>query len=150
MNRALKTVIFWAVIVCSSFLLWQSVKSGTNQQPAPEISYSQFISQVADGQIAKVTIAGNVVRGYDNKGAAFKVISPSDHSMMLQTLQQHGVQIWFKEMPEQGWTTWFMSLAPLILLAVLWFFMIRQMKRRTSGTPPGSPPPPETQNRFGP
>jgi ATP-dependent Zn protease len=71
---------------------------------------------------------------------------------MLDALQQHGVEIWFRETPEQGWPNWILNLAPLVLLAALWFFMIRQMQKRRSGGdgPSSSTPPQESKPRFGP
>jgi cell division protease FtsH len=155
MNRTLKTLIFWMVIVVSAFLLWQSVRSGANEKSAPEISYSQFLSQIANNEISKVTIAGSVVHGYDAKGASFRVIAPPNQSVMLESLQEHGAEIWFKETPEQGWSNWIMNLLPLVLLAALWFFMIRQMKtasqaRAVAQRVSGSTSSPESQPRFGP
>ena len=155
MSSVAKTVIFWAVIIVSAFLLWQVVKGGPDNQRTPEISYSQFVSQVADGQISKVAITGSVVRGYDTKGGSFRVIAPPNQSMMLQTLEEHGVEVWFKETPEQGLPNWLLNLAPMVMLAALWFFMIRQMNRasrlRASAQPvPGSTLPQDSQPRFGP
>jgi cell division protease FtsH len=155
MRSVTKTVIFWAVIAVSAFLLWQVVRSGASDQHTPEISYSRFVSQVAAGQISKVTIAGSVARGYDTKGNSFRVIVPPNQSMMLQALQEHGVEIWFKETPEQGWPTWIMNLLPLILLAALWVFMIRQMQtagqvRAAAQRTSGSSSSPDPQPRFGP
>ena len=154
MNRTMKTIIFWAVILVSAVLLWQVVRSGANEQRVPELSYSQFLSQIANNQISKVTIAGSVVHGYDTKGSSFRVIAPPNQSAMLESLQEHGVEIWFKEAAEQGWPNWIMNLMPLILLAALWFFMIRQMQKgnrlRASGSATGSPSPSVSQTRFGP
>ena len=152
MSSVAKTVIFWMVIVVSAFLLWQVVRSGGAAQAVPEISYSEFLGRVAVGQVSKVTIAGSVVHGSDAKGGSFRVIAPSSQSAMLEVLQQHGVEIWLKEIPEQNWPNWMLNLAPLILLAALWFFMIRQMQRRRSvanGTS-SSTPPQGSQPRFGP
>jgi cell division protease FtsH len=152
MNPVVKTVVFWSVIVASAFLLWQTVKSGGPAQAVPEISYSDFLARVASGQISKVTIAGNVVRGSTANGGSFRVVVPSNQFAVLQALQEHGVEIWFKETPEQGWPTWILNLAPLILLAALWFFMIRQVQRRRSvgDGPPNSTLPQEPNARFGP
>ena len=130
MNKTIKTLIFWATIFVSAFLLWQVVRAGNGAAQLPEISYSSFLSQVADGKVSKVTIAGSVVRGYDSNGGSFRVIAPPNQSAMLETLQQHGVEIWFRESREQGWPGWVLNLAPLVLLAALWFFMIRQIQRR--------------------
>jgi cell division protease FtsH len=155
MSSVAKAVIFWAVIVVSAFLLWQVVRSGGPAQAVPEISYSEFLGRVADGQVSKVTIAGSVVHGSNSKGGSFHVIAPANQSAMLEALQEHGVEIWFREVPEGNWPNWLMNLAPLILLAALWFFMIRQMQKRGKARfvnqgPPGSASSPETPPRFGP
>jgi ATP-dependent Zn protease len=78
-----KTVLFWLVIVVSAYLLWQVVKANPANQNTPEISYSRFLAQVAEGQVTRVTIAGSVVRGYDSKGGSFRVIAPQNQSAML-------------------------------------------------------------------
>lgn len=129
----IKAVLFWTVILVGAVLLWQVVRGGgTSGQagPVPEISYSRFMSEVADGQVARVTITGNVGQGYDKKGGSFRVIVPADKSQVMQALQQHSVEIWFKDTTDQSWPSWILNLAPLILLAALWFFMIRRIRRR--------------------
>src|SRR5580700_11631723 len=110
MNSVVRTVLFWAVIVVSAFLLWQVVRSGSSAQPVPEISHSDFLSRIASGQVGRVIISG------------------------------------------QGWPNWILNLVPLILLAALWFFMIRQMQKRNSASsgPPTYTPPQESKPRFGP
>jgi len=152
MNSVVKTILFWTVIVVSAFLLWQVVRTGGTAQAVPEISYSEFLARVASGQVSKVTIAGSVVRGSGAKGGSFRVIAPSNQTAMLDALQQHGVDIWFKETAEHVWPNWVLNLAPLILLAALWFFMVRQIQRRRSGGdgPSAYTPPPESKLRFGP
>lgn len=151
MNSGLKTVLFWMVIVVSAFLLWQTVKSGSPAQAAPEISYSAFIAKVTSGQVSNVKITGNLVRGVDTTGGSFRVSVPSNKAEMLNTLQQHGVEVCFKETSEQSWLTWILNLMPLVLLAALWFFMIRQMqKRRSAGSEASSSIPGQGPNpRFG-
>jgi cell division protease FtsH len=152
MNSLIKTVLFWTVIVVSAFLLWQTVKSGSTAQSVPAISYSDFLTRVAGGQVSMVTIAGCVVRGVDAKGGNFRVVGPANQTWMLEALQQHGVDIWFQETSEQGWPSWVLNLMPLVLLAALWFFMIRQMqKRRLGGNESvGSTPAQGPNPRFGP
>ncbi len=151
MNSVVKTAVFWMVIVVSATLLWQVVKTGSTAPAVPEISYTEFFARVASGQISKVTIAGNVVRGSDPKNGNFRVIAPANQTAMLDALQQHGVDIWFKETPEQSWPNWILNLAPLVLLAALWFFMIRRMQgRRSVGEGPSSfTPPQDSKPRFG-
>ena len=143
MNSGVKAVAFWLVIVLSAFLLWQVVRSGPNQQTTPEISYSEFLSQVESGNVAKVTISKNQGYGTYRDNSSFRVTAPPTQEGMLQTLRQNNVQVWFRDTDNQGWPAWAMNLAPLVLLAALWFFMIRQTKSRkvqtqTNAMTPGS------------
>jgi cell division protease FtsH len=62
-NSNVKNFVFWAVVLISAFLLWQVVKAGQNEQKIPEVSYSEFLSQVEAGNVINVSISGNVVNG---------------------------------------------------------------------------------------
>ena len=112
---------------------------------------SRFFAQVSDGKVSKVTIVGSVVHGYDTSGSSFRVVVPANRAEMMAALQQHGVEVWFKEAPEQSWPNWLLNLAPLVLLAALWFLMIRRIQKG-SATPSGTPvadPRQDSQTRFG-
>lgn len=133
MDPTVKKVVFWLVIVVSALLMWQAVKAGPEQQKVPEISYSEFLSQVEAGSVDKVTISGNLVNGRYHDGRAFRVTGPSSQERMLTELREKNVGIWFKN-DNTSRSVWLLNLAPLILLAALWFFMIRQMRQRTNSS----------------
>jgi cell division protease FtsH len=136
LDRSVKTVIFWFVIVLAAVLLWQTVRSGGSSRRVPEISYSEFLSQVEAGRVSKVTISGTEIYGSYRDNREFRVIGPSSQADMLYTLHQNNVEIWFRQSSQGGWGSWLLNLAPLVLLAVLWFFMIRQMRLKRSAAPP--------------
>jgi cell division protease FtsH len=125
-----KRAVFWLIIVISASLLWQVVKSGPNKQQLPEISYSEFLSKVESGSISKVIISKNQIDGRYRDDQSFRVTAPASQEGMLQILHQKGVEIWFKDATSGDSSTWVMNFAPIILLGVLWFFMIRQMNLR--------------------
>lgn len=141
MNSTAKTLVFWLVIAVSAFLLWQTVKGGQNKQPeTPEISYSEFLSQVEAGNVAKVSISKTQVNGSYRDGRSFRLTGPTSQEGMLQTLHQKSVEIRFTDAAEGNWSgAWLSNIAPLILLAVLWLFMIRQMKQRQAQPPANRP-----------
>jgi cell division protease FtsH len=129
-----KTVVFWLVIGIAALLLWQVVKGGQNGQKIPEISYSEFLSQVESGNVSKVTISKSQVTGRYRNNDLFRVTAPTSQEGMLQILHEKNVEIWFTDAAAGDWPTWLMNLAPLVLLAALWFFMIRQLRlRQTQG-----------------
>ncbi len=141
MNPTIKTVVFWLVILISAFLLWKVVQAPGIQPKTREISYSEFLSQVDAGNVVKVTISQNQVYGKYYDGSPFRVTVPASQEGMLQSLRQKKVQIVVRDTSGGGFGfqllgTW----APLIVLAALWFFMIRQMqaKRGSGGTDRGA------------
>jgi cell division protease FtsH len=127
-NSTVKTVGFWLVIVLSVFLLWQVVKAGSSGQKEAEVNFSQFMSDVDQGAVKEVTITGMEVRGKKSDGTAFHTTAPANYPQMIDTLRGKGVMINFRDISNGGWPTWLLNFAPLILLAALWFFMIRQMQ----------------------
>ena len=129
MNSTVKTVVFWLVIVLSAFLLWQVVKNSSGGQKDKEINLSQFMVDVNQGNVSEVTINGQEVRGkYKNDKSQFHVTIPPNYPDVYKTLQDKGVQVNVRDISGGGWPSWLFNLAPIILLAALWFFMIRQMQ----------------------
>ena len=129
MNSTVKTVVFWLVIVLSAFLLWQVVKTSGGSQKDKEINFTQFMTDVNQGNVGEVTINGQEVRGkYHNDKSQFHTTVPANFPDMYKTLQDKGVSVNIRDVSGGGWPSWLFNLAPIILLAALWFFMIRQMQ----------------------
>jgi cell division protease FtsH len=129
-NSTVKTIVFWLVIVVSAFLLWQVVRAGSGGEKEKAINFSQFMSDVQQGDVKEVTINGQEVHGkFSNENEAFQTTIPTNYPDTIKALQDKGVSINVKNTSSDSWTltllgTW----GPLILLAALWFFMIRQMQ----------------------
>jgi len=128
-NSTIKTTVFWLVIVLTGVLLWQVFKNGAGNAKQREINFSEFMSQVGQGNVAGVTVNGTDVNGtYRNDKAGFHTTVPPNYPDMYKVLQDKGVNITVKDAQAGSWPTWLLNLAPLILLGALWFFMIRQMQ----------------------
>jgi cell division protease FtsH len=128
-NSTVKTVIFWLVIVVSAILLWQVVRSGSATQKEQPINFSEFLTNVDQGNVSEVTINAQELRGKFKDGKAFNTTAPVNYPDMIKALRDKGVNINVRDVTNGSWPlqllgTW----APLILLAALWFFMIRQMQ----------------------
>jgi cell division protease FtsH len=129
LNSTVKTVVFWLVIVLSGVLLWTVVKSGGGGAKEQEINFSSFMSQVEQNNVSEVTIQGLDVRGkFRNENATFHTTTPANYDEMIKILRDKGVNITVKDMSTGTWLQTGLSLLPLLLLAALWFFMIRQMQ----------------------
>jgi len=145
MNPTVKTVLFWLVILVAAFLLWKVVQIQSHEPTSPEISYSEFLSQVEAGNVVRVTISKNQINGRYKNDEAFHVTGPASQDGMLETLHQKDVEIWIRDTDSSS-STLLMNLLPFLLLAGLWFFMIRKMKlvkrAQTQDGQTGSPPAP--------
>jgi cell division protease FtsH len=128
-NSTVKTVLFWAVIMVSAFLLWQVVRTGSNSQKDKDINLTQFWTDVNQGNVREVTITGQEVRGkYKNDNSGFHLSIPLNYSDIYKPLLEKGVNVNVRDISNGTWPSWILNLAPLVLLAALWFFMIRQMQ----------------------
>ena len=59
MNSTLKSLVFWVVLVLVGGLVWNfSTRFQTAQKPE---TFSEFMSKVDAGQVARVTITGNEI-----------------------------------------------------------------------------------------
>jgi cell division protease FtsH len=128
-NSTVKTVIFWLVIVVSAILLWQVVRSGSAAKTEKPINFSEFLTNVDQGNVNEVTIDAQQLRGKFKDNTGFTTTAPVNYPDMIKALRDKGVNITVRDVTNGSWPlqllgTW----APLILLAALWFFMIRQMQ----------------------
>jgi cell division protease FtsH len=128
-NSTVKTVAFWLVIGLSALLLWEVIQQGRGGQKEAEINSSQFMSELAQGNVSEVTVDGQNVRGKYRNGSGFHTTVLVNYPDMFKTLYEKNVSVNVKDVNGGSWPlqllgTW----APLILLGALWFFMIRQMQ----------------------
>jgi cell division protease FtsH len=128
-NSTVKTVLFWLLIGVSALLLWTVVKGARDNQKDKEVNFSQFMSDVDQGNVREIAVDGMQVRGKYRDGSAFHTTAPANYPDMIKTLRDKNVSMSFRDvnsgsLPLQLLGTW----APLILLGALWFFMIRQMQ----------------------
>ena len=87
------------------------------------------MTDVDQGNVKEVTINWQEVRGkFANDGSTFHTTVPTNYPDMIKMLRDKGVNINVRDASSGSWPSWLLNLAPLILLAALWFFMIRQMQ----------------------
>jgi len=100
----------------------------TRQTTQTPMEYSQFIDEVKQGRIAKVTIEGRTIKGTKADGRRFTTYTPSD-PWMVSDLLKAGVAIDAKPEEEPSllmniFVSWF----PMLLLIAVWIFFMRQMQ----------------------
>jgi cell division protease FtsH len=128
LNKFLRNVGFYLLIilVAISIIDYFSTKNTTKQ----EVNYTDFLSQVEQGSVSKVTIVDNIIKGTLQDGTEFTTVtpnSPNADANLVKTLQDKGVMIKAENPPEPPWwTTMFSSILPMVLLIGVWFFLMQQ------------------------
>ena len=123
-NFALWVIIF--LLVVALVLLFQNPGQRAQSQ---DISFSQLLTEVDQGHVREVTIAGAEISGHFNDSRAFSTYAPNDPSL-VQNLYKKNVSITAK--PPSDGNSWLVTLLvnglPLIAFIGVWIFMSRQMQ----------------------
>jgi cell division protease FtsH len=125
LNSIVKNIAIWVIIAVILMTVFNQF-SGKNSEN--QIVYSQFINEVKEGRVAKVTIEGRALHGETNDGKKFNSYAPYDPGMMGDLLKNN-VKVEAKPEQEQSLLVsilinWF----PMILLIGVWIFFMRQMQ----------------------
>ena len=131
MNQSiLRNLAFYALMF---FVVWTvaDYMSGSHQPPqATALSYSDFNAKVKAGEVDKVVLVQNNIRGTLTDGTEFTTIAPdapnSDQELYAR-LADKGVNISAENPPEPPWwQTMLTSLIPIAILIGFWFFIMQQ------------------------
>ncbi|SMN12231.1 Cell division protein FtsH [uncultured Candidatus Thioglobus sp.] len=108
-----KNLLFWLVLgsVLSSIFGQFNLGEKSN-----DITYSQFIQNVKQGDVSDVTISGDRIKGTNVSGKQFSTYSPRDLGLMGDLLD-NGVNVVAKPPEKDGFFKQLLiSLAPILLL----------------------------------
>ncbi|HYC25324.1 MAG TPA: ATP-dependent zinc metalloprotease FtsH, partial [Roseiarcus sp.] len=129
MNPNIRNFALWVIIFLLVLALVTLFQSPGQKAPTSEISFSQLLTEVDQGHVSEVTIAGPEITGRFTDNRAFSTYSPSDPSL-VDTLYKKNVKISAK--PPSDGNSWLMTLLvnglPLIAFLGVWIFLSRQMQ----------------------
>jgi cell division protease FtsH len=128
LNSTLKSLVFWMVLVVVGVIVWNL---STRFQPNYKAqSFSEFMSAVDNGSVARVTITGNEITGTMKGGddANFRTYAPPQYEGLANKLIDRGVIVTAKEPTTSPWAALLYSWAPILLMIGFWIFFMRQMQ----------------------
>ena len=129
MNANLRNFALWVIIVLLLLALFTLFQNPGQRTQSQEISFSQLLTQVDQGQVRDVLIQGPEIHGTFTDGRGFQTYAPNDPSL-IDKLYKKGVSITARA--QQNDVPWFVSLLiswlPFIALIGVWIFLSRQMQ----------------------
>ena len=129
MKNFSKNIILWIVIGLLLIALFNLFQNSSSTNSNSEISFSDFLIAVDNGNISEVKIVGNNVTGFFDDGRSFSTYSPN-YPELIGKLSESGVKI-VAEPSDRSMhpilsvlLSWF----PMLLLIGVWIFFMRQMQ----------------------
>jgi cell division protease FtsH len=125
-NSTLKSLLFWTVLFVIGVLIWNV--STRLQRPERRVSFSEFMSWVDSGSVAKVEIVGQEITGTTKANEQFHAYVPTQYEGLANKLMERQVQITAKEPTASPWASLLLGWAPTLLIVGFWLFFMRQMQ----------------------
>jgi cell division protease FtsH len=123
-----KSIAIWLVVALVLMTVFNQFNSRPQQTTPSQLDYSQFLEEVKQGHITKVTIEGRTLKATTTEGNHITSYAPSD-LWMVSDLLKNGVKIEAKPEEEPSFLmNIFVSWFPMILLIGVWIFFMRQMQ----------------------
>ncbi len=128
MNSNVKTAVIWVVIIMVVVMLWAVVRTGRTR-PDAQLSFSQLMTEIDQGKIKSVTIAGTEVHGeYKDDNQELHSVIPANYPQLIDEMKAKGVEIKIQKESAGNWVTILINAVPFVLLLGFWIFMMRQMQ----------------------
>ncbi len=128
-NNLLKNLAVWLLIGFLVFLIIDFYKTNNTVQQSRVVSYSNFLTDVKNGNVSRVEIRGNNITGEYSNGTLFSTYSPNDPSL-IDKLEKNNIEIIAQPLEKNspGLFDILISWFPMLLLIGVWIFFMRQMQ----------------------
>ncbi|MCB1673438.1 MAG: ATP-dependent metallopeptidase FtsH/Yme1/Tma family protein, partial [Pseudomonadales bacterium] len=123
----MKNLLLWLAI--AGMLVF--VFSNFNQQtPAKQLSYSEFVNSVSNGEVKRVRIDGLTISGERANGDKFETVRPSipDPELMSDLLSKNVIVEGSAPEQQSVWMQLLVASFPVVLIIILFMFFMRQMQ----------------------
>jgi cell division protease FtsH len=128
LNNLFKSIGIWMVVALVLMTVFNQFNARQQSSAQGPMDYSEFMKEVNQGHIAKVTIEGRTLKAVTSDGKRLTSYAPTD-LWMVSDLLKNGVKIEAKPEEEQSFLmSLFVSWFPMLLLIGVWIFFMRQMQ----------------------
>jgi cell division protease FtsH len=127
-----KNLILWLIIAAVLVTVMNNFSSPSEPQT---LNYSDFLEQVKEGRVERVTVDGFVIIGKRSEGDTFKTIRPAiQDNGLIGDLLDNNVLIEGKQPEQQSiWTQLLVGSFPILVIIAVFMFFMRQMQGGAGG-----------------
>jgi len=129
----LRNLAIWGVIVVVLIGLYSMMTGGSQAAGASgQISYSQLLSKVNNGEVKAAVFRGTAIEVKDSGGKSYTALTPNNQDDLIKRLEAQGADINVKS-AGGGLLGLFLNSLPILLLIGVWIFFMRQMQGGARG-----------------
>lgn len=126
----IRQIASWILLIAILIVISRFINFGSSQEII-EIPYSQFISEIKNGNMSNVTIRiddtyPSEVSGILKDGRTVKAIPPGDVNLLVQILSDSNVSFNVKRVTSTFWSI-FWNIVPWIAIMVIWWLFMQRM-----------------------
>src|SRR3989344_865170 len=127
-----KNLVLWLIIAAVLVTVMNNFSSPTESN---KLNYSQFIQQVQDGGVKRVTVDGFIISGTRTDGSSFETVRPAiQDNGLIKDLMDNNVEIVGKQPEQQSiWTQLLVASFPILVIIAVFMFFMRQMQGGAGG-----------------
>ena len=122
-----KNIAFWIILFLLMVALFNVFSNSSRTSMGSEISYSEFLNRVEQGQVAAVRLDGEQIFITGPTGEAYQTIQPRNTDV-LPDLREAGVEIQAAPQEQSGFISALGLWLPFLLLIGVWIFFMNRMQ----------------------
>ena len=133
-NPWTKSLLIWVAVLFGLVLFVQAIDGGSAATAGEPMAYSKFVSQVEEGNVSSVTMAGSTtgntqISGKLANGEAFRTTAPPNTNVADRLIAK-GVAVQVKSEEQSSfWLILLYQSMPFLLILGISFFVMRQMQK---------------------
>lgn len=127
-----KNLILWLIIAAVLVTVMNNFSSPSESQA---LNYSEFIEQVKEGRVERVSVEGYTIAGKRSDGTTFTTVRPmiEDRGLMGDLIDNKVIVEGKKPEQQSIWTQLLVASFPILVIIAVFMFFMRQMQGGSGG-----------------
>ena len=126
-----RNIAFWVVLFLLILALFNLFSGSGSTLQSREVSYSDFVTAVEDGEVTNVTVDGEQVR-FRRGETDYVAIKPED-AAITEFLIENDIPVRAEQQEQSGFQAFLLSLLPFLLLIGVWIYFMNRMQGGRGG-----------------
>ncbi|MFT7596266.1 MAG: cell division protease FtsH [Paracoccaceae bacterium] len=122
-----RNIAFWVVLFLLILALFNLFSGSGNTLQSREITFSDFVTSVENGEVGQVTLDGEQIRFRGADGQDYLTIKPEDAGI-TNLLIENNIPVRAEKQQQSGFQSFLITLLPFLLLIGVWVYFMNRMQ----------------------